>query len=322
MREWRAATLSLAFAALCFNGACTIDGRTYRGTFEKTLTVSGTVRLELQNGSGEVTITSGPAGAVRIRGEYLARPPFLTGLETRVRNLEENPPIAQSGSTIRIGFERQRLRNIRIKYVIETPPDTELRAETGSGEIHVSGISGRAHLRTGSGDVMASRIGAMTEVSTGSGDIHVSDIRGEARTSTGSGGIRMERITGDVRAGTGSGDIRIEGEGHISARTGSGGIQIDGATRDVRLDTGSGECEIRGNPQSGAFWEIETSSGDISIDVPSDASFRLLARSRSRIHTQLELTIEEQSKRELRARAGSGAARIEARASSGSVRIY
>src|SRR6202789_2302663 len=46
---------------------------TAEGSFDKTFEVTGPVRIELTNGSGDSRVTAGPAGEVRIHGEIQVR---------------------------------------------------------------------------------------------------------------------------------------------------------------------------------------------------------------------------------------------------------
>ena len=304
-------------------GAGCNKGPAGSGSFERTLTVTGAVRLELDNGSGDVRISTGPAGQVRIHGDFRLRPWPWENVRQRVEDLTRNPPIEQRGNLIRVGQDRYRLRHARVDYTISVPAETELRARTGSGGLEVRGVRGRAHLETGSGDITAETIGSDAEASTGSGAIHLSTIEGEVQASTGSGEIRLENIRGHIRLNTGSGDIEIRRPGgRVIARTGSGDIEASGVSGDLRISTGSGDLHLEGKPRAESYWDLDTGSGDVKIDVPEDASFRLHARTTSGdVETKIPLVIEEKTKHELRARTGKAEARIEVRTASGSIRV-
>ena len=314
---WVACCLALTLAGCRYE-----DG--YEGSFERTLTVTGRVRLELKNASGDVDITSGEPGEVRIRGEYRIRGWSFGGQRRRVEDLKDHPPIEQHGNFIRVGEQRESLRNISIRYTVVVPAETEVRASTGSGDLRLTGVRGPVKLSTGSGDVTAEDLGADAALSTGSGDILLRNLQGRVETSTRSGDIHIQQAKGDVRASTGSGNVRVEDVGgRLTTETGSGDIEVDGIGADLRMTAGSGSLTVRGNPARSTFWELDTGSGDIELEVPPNASFRLYARARSReIDTGLPMVIEEESRRELRARIGQGEGRVEVRTSSGTIRIH
>lgn len=320
-RGRRGALLAVLLLAALSAGCVTGPGST--GTFEKTLNVSGPIRMEIQNGSGDIKVTPGQPGRVRVRGEYTIRVLFWETLEGRVEEIRNNPPIEQSGNLVRIGYQRHRLRNVTISYTIETPPETEIHAGTGSGEMHITGVRGPAELSTGSGEITAENIGAATTASAGSGDIVLRSIEGEVQAETGSGEIKLETIRGHIRLQTGSGELRVDRPGgRIRAETGSGDITIHGISNDLRAGTGSGGLRIEGNPAAGVYWDLHTGSGDVVLDLPESASFRFHARSNSGdIQSALPLTQKEESRRELRGMAGRGEARIEVQTGSGSIRI-
>lgn len=322
MRTARHCTALLAaMAAIVIAPACVIDGGAgASGSFERTLDVPARVRVDLRNGSGDTTITVGAAGKVHVRGEVRASEVFGEG-RRRVEQVTSNPPIDLTGSLLRIGPTR--VSNVRITYSIEVPADAILDVSSGSGDVEAHGVEGPVKLASGSGDIRAWDVRQSAEVSTGSGDVTVYDIGGAVDAHTGSGEMKFDRVGGNLRARTGSGDVEVsQPGGRVDARTGSGDIVVTNASRDLRLHTSSGDCDIDGDPARGSLWEIETGSGDVTLDVPSSASFQLHVLGRtSRVNTDIQMVTEESSKRELRGRIGSGEARVRVETSSGSVRI-
>jgi len=67
--------------ALIMLSACTLAlASTPQGTFERKFEVSGPVNLEVQTRSGDITVRSGPAGTVSVRGRSLS---VITGFRRR-----------------------------------------------------------------------------------------------------------------------------------------------------------------------------------------------------------------------------------------------
>jgi DUF4097 and DUF4098 domain-containing protein YvlB len=293
------------------------------GSFDSTFSAQGPVHLELRNGSGAAVIRTGDVGQIRIHGDMRVHSWLFGDSHAGLDDLRENPPVRQDGNTIRIGDDRERLRMVSVDYVISVPPDTDLTASIGSGSLDVRGIQGPLQATTGSGHITAAHIHESVQLTSGSGSIRVEDVGGPIHLLTGSGSLDLAEAHNDVRASTGSGTIRLEdAPGRLSLHTGSGSIRVTGASGDLRAVAGSGHLVIDGNPASNSYWELETSSGGVDLRVPSSASFRLYAHTSSgRISTDLPVAIEEQSRRELRARLGAGAARVDVRCSSGGIRI-
>jgi len=159
------------------------------GSFQRTLQVSGPVHLDVTTGSGTIQVRSGGSGQVQITGHIKATNWFGSNAEDKVKHLQDNPPIQQSGNDIRIGHidDPELRRNVSISYEIVVPAQTEAMSHTGSGSQTISGIQGPL------------------EASTGSGNLKISDIGNTVRADTGSGSIDVDRVKGNVRAKTGSG---------------------------------------------------------------------------------------------------------------------
>jgi DUF4097 and DUF4098 domain-containing protein YvlB len=216
------------------------------------------------------------------------------------------------------------MRSVTVNYTIGVPPETEVQTDIGSGSLEVRGIHGPANLSTRSGAITAENIRENAQATTGSGNIALAQVGGHVLVRAASGRISLREIRGDIRATTGSGKITIDQPGgRIAAKTGSGAVTVNGATADLRASSGSGRLTIEGNPAPGSYWELRTGSGSVEINVPASARFRIHARCGSgRFETSLPLVIEEQSRREIRARMGTGEAHVEALSGSGGIEIH
>jgi hypothetical protein len=72
-----------------------------QGSFERTCQVTGPVELEVLTHSGDVTVNSGPAGSVVIRGKiHVSHDWFSGNRQGDVNAIEKNPPIRQTGNSI------------------------------------------------------------------------------------------------------------------------------------------------------------------------------------------------------------------------------
>ncbi len=326
MRSYARVFATVGLFAL-FVGVLGLEAATVEGTFERTLTVTGAVTLDVATGSGNITVRGGEPGRVHIVGRYRIRDTwFGARAEEKARLLEDNPPIQQDGNRIRVGhIEDARLRrDVSISYEIVTPSETALDAASGSGSQEITGIQGPVEARCGSGNISLARIGGDVEVSTGSGSLRLDEIGGSVAARTGSGNIHISSAGAGVNAATGSGRVEVGRAGaEVEATTGSGSIWLAGVSRDVRARSGSGSIQVEGNPTGQVLWDIHASSGDISLRVPSTANFELYARTSSgSIETRHPMTIVGKLRRgELRAVLNRAEARVEVHTSSGDIRI-
>src|SRR5712692_9431835 len=159
------------------------------GSFQRTLQVTGAVNLEVTTGSGSIQVRTGSANQVQVTGHIKATEWFGGNAEEKVKRLQTNPPIQQSGNDVRIGHidDPELKRNISISYELIVPASTQLRASSGSGSQTISGISGTLDANTGSGSLKLSNIGSGVRAHTGSGSIEIDGAKGSVYARTGSG---------------------------------------------------------------------------------------------------------------------------------------
>jgi len=315
--------------ALAASMTCTADDRYAEGSFDRTLKISGSVDLTVATGSGSISVRPGDNSSVHVSAKIRVNEGWHVTLgeaQSKVKQLEANPPIEQSGNTIRIGEIRDEelRRNVSISYEVSTPADTKLRSSSGSGGQTIDGMKGPAEVSTGSGGIHMTKIGSEVRATTGSGSITMDDVNGSVHASTGSGGIRANGIAGAVTAKTGSGTIEISqtAPGDVEVETGSGGIELRGVQGRVRAHAGSGSLHAEGKPTGD--WDLHTASGSVTLRLPADAGFNLEASTGSgNISTTHELTVTGMigGRHELHGKAHGGGPTISAHTSSGSIRV-
>jgi putative adhesin len=293
-------------------------------SFDKTFTVTTPVRIEISNGSGNVEIRGSADGTVHVHGKVSPGGWSLFG--GGAKNVEEvaaNPPLEQSGSTIRIGKNTSWMKNVTIDYQVEVPHDTEIDAGVASGGITIDNVKGPVKASSASGYLHVYRVERDTQLNAASGSIDVSGIGGSLRVSSASGDTRVVDVKGEMKIGAASGSIRIEHPSdRVDASTASGSIEVVGANNDVKVHAISGSIQVSGNPGASRLWELKTISGSVQLRVPSNASFLLSAESTSGdIRTSIPVILEEQNKHSLRAHIGNSAGRVEVHTVSGSVNV-
>lgn len=296
------------------------------GSFDRTLTIDGTVQLDVHTGSGSISVKPGTSGVVRVHGEIRTRTGWLgSGSAGQLRRISESPPVEQQGNVLHIGGDRDDdlYRNVSISYEIEVPQDTRLVAHTGSGSITVGELAGPVDASSGSGRLRIGAIGGDVQVKTGSGSIHVDGARGALEARSGSGSISADAVEGPIAARTGSGDIELEqsGAGDVAVESGSGRIRLRGVHGGLHVDAQSGPVHVEG--VVAGDWRIASSSGSVTLELPEDAAFELDARTSSgHIDVDLPVTVQGRlSKRSLRGTVGGGGPKLEIDTHSGSIEI-
>lgn len=242
-----AATLTLAAAT-----AFAADSN-----FDRTLNVSGSPNVSVATGSGYIHLNPGSGNQVHIVAHVRSSHGWMSGgsdVDSRIQQIVSNPPIVQSGNDITIGERHNNdlYRNINIDYEITLPKTSAIIAATGSGDVQIQDV------------------GASVKAQSGSGSVHVHGVQGPSTLGTGSGDIELQQTgPGDVKAETGSGSIRLQGvAGGLKASTGSGDIDAQGQpTSDWKLTTGSGSVRLAvGNAHFNL--DADTGSGGINVSQP------------------------------------------------------
>jgi DUF4097 and DUF4098 domain-containing protein YvlB len=296
--------VTAVLVALCLPAAFAAEK-----SFDRTLTVNGPVTLHVSTGSGYIHVSPGADNQVHIVGHIKSNNSWWGGgsSDEAVAKVADNPPIDQAGNIIRVGDEHGNdfFRHVSIDYEVTTPSNTMLTAESGSGDLQLSNITGTVKGHTGSGSIRADKLGAGSRLDTGSGSIEANNLMGSATLETGSGEIHAQLTSaGDVVASTGSGDIRL--------------TSVQGA---VKAETGSGTLEISGQPTSP--WKLETGSGSISLQLGSNAHFNLDAETGSgTVKTDLPLTMRgSMDKHHIVGTVNGGGPTIKAQTGSGDIHI-
>ena len=276
------------------------------GHFDRTLSVNGSVSLDVVTGSGDITVKTGNSNQVVIHGTVHSSN-WVFGDDNAVQKVESNPPVEQNGNSIRVGHNLPDdvKRHVSITYEITVPADTNLQAHSGSGNVEVNGVR------------------LKVDAETGSGDIRMRDLGSGVKAQTGSGNIRGESIGAPFSGQTGSGDIEVDltGSGDVDVHTGSGTIRVRGVKGGLRAQTGSGNIESDGNVT--APWTLHSGSGNITLTVGSGNGFNLdLRTSSGSIHTDLPITVQGTlGKNQLRGTVKGGGPDVQASTGSGDVDV-
>ena len=219
------------------------------GTFERKLSVTGPVVLDVGTYSGVIRVGVGEAGSVLVRGTLRPRRSLFGwgSLEDRIRRLQAEPPVEQDGNTIRIGdlTDKRLLRGLTLVLEIVVPRETEVRALADAADIRVEGIRGPVDCEADSGQIEIANIESRVRVATDSGGIHIRQVKGSVHARTDSADIEALEIGGEIEASTDSSGIQLSQTvaAPIRARSDSGSIGLslaDGAGYNLRVRTDGG----------------------------------------------------------------------------------
>lgn len=224
--------------------------------------------LDLSNISGDVLVTGGGNGEIRI--EATRRVHHRDGTQAR-RLLEElRLDMTQVGDRVEVrtqyprrsGGPGERGISARVDYVISVPTPAAVAIKTISGDAGVTGVTGEVRAESVSGDVSVTATPNVTLAKTVSGDVTAREIGGAATLSLGtvSGSVVASGIKArTLDCGSVSGDIRLTG------------VQVER----LQAKTVSGDLEFGATLMRGGRYEFGSHSGDVRIVLGSDTGFEL-----------------------------------------------
>ena len=164
MRTHKLTLSGIVLVAAAFS-LFTLQASATDNTFDRTFSVSGPVRLELSNGSGNVDIRGtadckGPRPRKSHQGlDALGQEGFQN-----IQEGDRNPPVELRGDTVLIGKETSWLKNVSIDYQIEVPRDTEIDAGVASGGVTIDQVRGPVKCSSASGYVHVYRVDRETQL--------------------------------------------------------------------------------------------------------------------------------------------------------------
>jgi hypothetical protein len=206
--------------------------------------------VEVDAGSAEITVTTGPAGQVTMNGD-------LTWSM-------KQPKIERTwdGDTLKVhtrcdGFVDEFLQNCQVDLKLTVPAGVRLKVKSGSGPIKVSNLTGPVDLQGGSGSVKLYGLKGTVKAKVGSGEIQASQLSSsDAYLKSGSGTVDAEFTAAPqrVKASAGSGSVSVtvpEGARYrVTGGSGSGGRSIqkqlidNDSDRVLDVSSGSGSATV------------------------------------------------------------------------------
>jgi len=276
------------------------------------LTGGDTAAFAVENLAGTMRIEPGPDGVVSVEatvhadGDELARgmrlervagestPTIRVRYPEGITSIRYRPPHDGDDYAFSLGiFDGSRYdydgRRYRVSsghgkrlwadLVVRVPAHlTRARFRDLAGLVDAQGFEGDVGFEVGSADLTLRRLGGDLTLSGSSGDTRASDIRGRWKSDFSSGDCVLDGFDGDALAfETSSGDIRVHGAkaGRVTVETSSGDASFRSAdVEDFQARSSSGDLLLEQTTLRLKNVRIHTSSGDVRLRLPREASFQ------------------------------------------------
>lgn len=149
---------------------------------------------------------------------------------------------------------------------MDVPVGATVQVQTRDGDIHIVGVAA-AYAGSQNGDINIEKASKLVEAGSVGGSISLRDSAGRINLSSAGGGVEVVNVRpanddDSFEVGTVSGDIQLT---HVS-------------TRYVVAKTVNGSVIMSGPLAHGGNYAFTTTSGDVNLFLPADASFKLNAK--------------------------------------------
>jgi hypothetical protein len=221
-------------------------------------------RVSITNRNGGVEIEGGEGSTVEVRAErvtHATSQKTAQDLLPRIGITEEIKPELVSvrtegieGILLGVSFE--------VTYHVKIPEWASVRVQTGTGEITVTGISGRLVANTGSGDIKAARLSGGVETRTSNGGIVVDLAR------LGTDPVTLRTVNGSVQL-----TLPASSDANLAASAVNGEVSVTGLTFEPTGEPGPERGRgkrLRGRLNNGGTSiDLQTVNGSIEISAPA-----------------------------------------------------
>jgi hypothetical protein len=239
---------------------CRVMGGRFYGpsySFEQTAerAVSPHARLEVRNAFGEVRVTPGAAGVVRVKLRKVVYLPTEEKARAFADRVELR--IAGEGDPLTIGTNREDLGRsddvgLETHLEIEAPADSAVRVRNEHGRVDLSGFAS-AEVDSSFDGVTVARIAGDARVESKHGDVNVSEVGGAASVTSRHGGVEVSGVRGPVTLDVQHGDTTarrtgaVEADqqfGRFTASSVAGDLVLRGAHSEVDVSDVTGRAEV------------------------------------------------------------------------------
>lgn len=220
--------------------------------FQRTYRVGAGALIRIGNVSGDVTVTGYSGDVISVSGFKEGRDRDLVQIEdlSRADSIEVTARYPEScNCSASVRFEVQVPRGINYNFD---------RLASVSGDIEVSGVTGRLRAETVSGDARINDVVGLVSASTVSGDVEVEISRlegtGDMKVSSVSGDVRVRmpaNLDADIEMSSLSGSLKTDFPIEVQERRYGPGRSARGklgaGSRSLRISTVSGRVSLLRN---------------------------------------------------------------------------
>ncbi len=241
-----------------------IEAGRARKKIEQTVAVEPNVIVSLCIASGSITVRGWE------RNEVQASSGDAEAIELRRATATANGPASRIEVLIADHADGTRTRagscSAFSDIELNVPRGAIVQLQTRDGDINVSEVA-EARVETQNGDIDLQKVSRLVEAKCLSGDISLRDSSGRIVMGSVSGSVEATNVRSitagdDFDAGTVSGDVMLDRVSHAQ----------------VHARSVSGSLNMTGPLAHGGRYDFKTMSGDVTLAMPADSSFKVNAK--------------------------------------------
>jgi DUF4097 and DUF4098 domain-containing protein YvlB len=234
----------------------------------RTLKTGANGEIELANLSGDIIINRGGGNTAQLEILKVARARTLQEAKDALGRV--NVHVEERGSRAQVSAHYPRTEDrgprqnvsVSVQYTLTAPENTRISANTLSGNVSVSGITGDLNLVTISGDVTATDAARVMSAKSTSGKVELVNLRSEVR-------LEAETVSGDII-------LRQSQLPRVELGTVTGSIVITDVRADrIEAETLNGDIQFNTPLVRNGRYELSSHSGTITLIPTGDVGFGL-----------------------------------------------
>jgi DUF4097 and DUF4098 domain-containing protein YvlB len=279
----------------------------------RTLAIGPNGTLELNNLSGDITVTVGGSREASVELIRESRGRTDADAKTGLARVTVDSRVVGTRATVKTDYpnERQSNYSVSVDMNVTVPAGTRVVVHSVSADVKVTGVRGELSVTTISGDLTLTDVGAVAEAKTASGDVKITGSMGDATLDAGT-------LSGDVIL------LQVKAR-RITASTVSGSVSARDVLCDsATLSTMSGDAIFLGELARNGRYEVTSHSGDVRFSPTGSVGFVLTASSfGGDITSSLPLQTENTRtrRRSLSGKVGDGSATVTLQTFNGDITV-
>ena len=233
----------------------------------KTIAIGPNGTLELENFSGDITVTASSGKDISIDFVRTSHGKTDADAKAGLERVRPEVDVVGTRATVRASYmERATSYSVSTNFVVRAPAGTRIVVNSLRADVRVTGIKGELKLTTASGDIVLTDVGTIQEAKTGNGDVTI-------KGSTSDGELEAGTLNGDITLT----DIKAR---RVTANTVSGSILARNCACDAAaMSTIAGDVTYGGALARGGRYELTSNSGEVRFAPTGSTGYTLQATS-------------------------------------------